>query len=183
MPLSTVHDAATRRRMIANTSSNRRRQANLLPVPLSPRARLRPSLSGATEPPASAPHAAQSLSRSETGSEGCPYRGWWSARSGGRCGSAQLALTRKIAPPRGGELPKAGGALAAGRAGGVGSLPLSRCATAPPRGEQLDRTARALRGGCQGVNEEGSPAPQRGRPPSAFGLSPRFAEGEGISTC
>ena len=35
--------------------------------------------------------------------------------------------------------------LVADRAGGVGSLPLSRCATAPPRGEHLDRTARALR--------------------------------------
>ena len=36
----------------------------------------------------------------------------------------------------------AGGGRAAAQVGAVGSLPLSRCATAPPRGERLDRVVR-----------------------------------------
>ena len=41
----------------------------------------------------------------------------------------------------------AGGGRAAAQVGAVGSLPLSRCATAPPRGERLDRV---VRGGDSG---------------------------------
>ena len=48
--------------------------------------------------------------------------------------------------PRVGAAAGGGGGRAAAQAGGAGSLPLSRCATAPPRGERLDRAAR---GGLQ----------------------------------
>ena len=43
----------------------------------------------------------------------------------------------------------AGGGRAAAQVGAVGSLPLSRCATAPPRGERLDRAARGATPGWQ----------------------------------
>ena len=41
------------------------------------------------------------------------------------------------------------GVRAAGQVGAVGSLPLSRCATAPPRGERLDRVVRDGTAGWQ----------------------------------
>ena len=41
------------------------------------------------------------------------------------------------------------GVRAAGQVGAVGSLPLSRCATAPPRGERLDRAVRDGTAGWQ----------------------------------
>ena len=40
---------------------------------------------------------------------------------------------------------------AAGQVGAVGSLPLSRCATAPPRGERLDRVVRGATPGWQAL--------------------------------
>ena len=50
--------------------------------------------------------------------------------------------------PRVGAAAGGGGGRAAAQVGAVGSLPLSRCATAPPRGERLDRAARGgLRAG------------------------------------
>ena len=42
----------------------------------------------------------------------------------------------------GGAAEGGGGGRAAAQVGAVGSLPLSRCATAPPRGERLDRDVR-----------------------------------------
>ena len=44
-----------------------------------------------------------------------------------------------------------GGGRAAAQAGGAGSLPLSRCATAPPRGERLDRVVRGATPGWQAL--------------------------------
>ena len=45
----------------------------------------------------------------------------------------------------------AGGGRAAAQAGGAGSLPLSRCATAPPRGERLERVVRGATAGWQAL--------------------------------
>ena len=57
--------------------------------------------------------------------------------------------------PFGGGCPRvgaaAGGGRAAAQAGGAGSLPLSRCATAPPRGERLDRVVRGATPGWQAL--------------------------------
>ena len=48
--------------------------------------------------------------------------------------------------PRVGAAGGGGGGRAAAQVGAVGSLPLSRCATAPPRGERLDRAVRGWLG-------------------------------------
>ena len=67
---------------------------------------------------------------------------------------------------RGGAAEGRGGGLAADQAGGVGSLPLGRCATAPPRGEQLDRTARALRAAVAASIVSSPPLPAASPPAS-----------------
>ena len=71
---------------------------------------------------------------------------------------------------------------AAGRVGVVGSLPLSRCATAPPRGEHSDRAVREGTAGWRTSARGLAVAASIGRSPplSLRDISPRSAGGEGI---
>ena len=80
----------------------------------------------------------------------------WIGLFGGRLQAGRLWLLDRRAPFGGGclegELPQAEGeGRAAAQLGAVGSLPLSRCATAPPRGERLDRAVRERTAGWQAL--------------------------------
>ena len=101
-----------------------------------------------------------------------------------------------MAPPEG-ELAKAEGeAWRRTKLAGLGASPSVAARQLPLGGSSwiglLARCVRrfswigllARRGGsCHGVAEGGSPAPKLGGPPSAFGIAPRKAGGEGILAC
>ena len=74
----------------------------------------------------------------------------WIGLFGGRLQAGRLWLLDRRAP-FGRVGAAAGGGRAAAQAGGAGSLPLSRCATAPPRGERLDRVVRGATPGWQAL--------------------------------
>ena len=63
-----------------------------------------------------------------------------------------IGALRSAVAASSGSLPQAEGeGRAAAQVGAVGSLPLSRCATAPPRGERLDRVVRGATPGWQAL--------------------------------
>ena len=73
----------------------------------------------------------------------------------------------------------AGGGRAAAQVGAVGSLPLSRCATAPPRGERLDRVVRGATAGWQTSARGSARSVRRWLPRSvAAPLCPLPAQGQ-----
>ena len=78
--------------------------------------------------------------------------GWWDSlgRSPDSVGRS-LDSVGRTPDSVGHSLWPTGGGRAAAQAGGAGSLPLSRCATAPPRGERLDRVVRGATPGWQAL--------------------------------
>ena len=116
--------------------------------------------------------------------EGCPYRGWWSARSGGRCGRAGNRIPLTTQCGHRGQMPEVEGkALRRTRLAGLGASPSVAARQLP-----LKRPARKspcsdlpCRWRCQEVTVGSVRYLVRARPepPSACGISPRGAGGEG----